>query len=167
MADGGLEPQGCFTAIRLQQEIQRLLRTVDQNIGVQDCIERAAFAIVDGYCQPSCIAHCSQDEPIDGAVAERGYELRLLAEDKLLLFPIVALLTRQKVQLYRQSRQLAADGAKGVDSQDVDFNQFGEARKARPDALPHHAVERVCAGVVGHKPPYFEWPTARYLQFNH
>ena len=46
-----------LTAVRLKQQVQCLLRTMNENVGVADCIKGAPFAIVDGHCEASRIAH--------------------------------------------------------------------------------------------------------------
>ena len=62
---------------------------MNENVGVEDCIKGAPFAIVDGHREATRIAHCFQDQPVYCSIAECCHVLRLIFQDELLLLLVV------------------------------------------------------------------------------
>ncbi len=140
---------------------------MDKNIGVEDRVKRATFAIIDSNCETSRIAHSFKQQTIYSSITERRHTFRLMFQDESLLLPVVTSIVIHKVQLDGQSSKLAACGTEGVHGEDVDLDQPAKSCEARSDAPPHNPVEGVRAGIVGHDPSYFEWPKTRDRDLNH
>src|SRR6266849_5909394 len=140
---------------------------MDKNIGVENRVKRATFAIVDSHCETSCIAHSFQQQPIYSSITERRHMLRPIFQDEPLLLLVVTSVVVQKVQLDGQSREFAACGTEGVHGENVDLDQPGKLCEAGSDTPPHNSFEGVRAGIVGHDPTYFQRSKTRDRELNH
>ena len=55
---------------------------MDENIGIENRVKRAAFAIVNSYCEASRIAHSLQQQPIYSSITKRRDMHRLILQDE-------------------------------------------------------------------------------------
>ena len=62
---------------------------MDENIGIENRVKRAAFAIVNSHCEAPGIAHSFQQQPIYGSITERRDMLRLILQNEPLLLLVV------------------------------------------------------------------------------
>src|ERR1700730_5646350 len=121
---------------------------MDENIGVENRVKCATFAIVDSHCETSRITHSFQYQPIYGPIAEGRHVRRLMFQDEPQLLLVVTSVVLEKVKLDGQSREFSACGTEGVHGEDVDLDQPGKSREASSDTPPHNPLEGVRAGIV-------------------
>ena len=140
---------------------------MDENIGVENRVKRATFAVVDSHCETSRIAHSFQQQPIYGSITERRHMLRPIFQDEPLLLLVVTSIVVQKVQLDGQSRKFAACGTERVHGENVDLDEPSKSCEAGSDTPPHNPFEGVRAGIVGHDPTYFQGSKTRDRELNH
>lgn len=62
---------------------------MDEKIGIENRVKRAAFAIVDSHRETSRIAHSFQQQPIYSSITKRRDMLRLTLQDEPLLLLVV------------------------------------------------------------------------------
>lgn len=74
----GLSAKGCLTPGRMEQQIQTVHDTHDEDVRILHRKGRATFAVVHRYCQSLSLAHSFQERCIIIAVAEGGYLARII-----------------------------------------------------------------------------------------
>src|SRR5215472_8795128 len=140
---------------------------MDKDIGIENCFKGATLAIVHSDSETARIAHRSQQQPIDSAIAKCCYMLRLIFKNESLFLLVMMALFFQKVHFHRESRQFPANRTKRINCEDVDFDEVSKSCKPRFDTSSHYAFEGVCARIIGNDPTYFQWSKARDCELYH
>jgi hypothetical protein len=71
------EPKRGFASIAVQKQVECVFRTVNDKMGHENRVNRAALTIVDRDGEAASIAHSFQQQPIIVAVSESSHTLRI------------------------------------------------------------------------------------------